>query len=184
MSKDDISQAKTQLRDQYRRQRAESFIGESWLHIITAKEFIGKQSIASYVSYEVEPNTQDLNKKLITDGFHIYLPRTLKNNDLEWVFWDGNPKNLKRVGKIYEPIGNAVELQLDVIIVPALHIDQSGNRLGQGGGSYDRALAKSNAWKIALVHPGEITSDALPVTELDQRVDAAATPSAIIRFVN
>ena len=182
MSKDEISQAKTLLRDQYRRQRTDSFINDSWLHIITATEIIGKQSIASYVSYGVEPSTEDLNQKLIADGIHIYLPRTLKNNDLEWVFWDGNPKNLKKVGKVFEPIGAAVEPQLDVIIVPALHIDQSGNRLGQGGGSYDRALAKSNAWKIALVHPGEITSDPLPVTEFDQRVNAAATPSAIIRF--
>jgi len=182
VSKDEISQAKTQLRDQYRRQRADSFINDSWLHIVTAAEFIGKQSIASYVSYEVEPNTQDLNQRLIADGFQLFLPRTLKNNDLEWVLWDGNPKNLKKVGKIFEPIGNAVDPQLDVIILPALHIDQSGNRLGQGAGSYDRALAKSNAWKIALVHPGEITSDPLPITEFDQRVDAAATPSTIIRF--
>ena len=182
MSKDEISQAKTLLRDQYRRQRADSFINDSWLHIITATEIIGKQSIASYVSYGVEPSTEDLNQKLIADGIHIYLPRTLKNNDLEWVLWDGNPKNLKKVGKVFEPIGAAVEPQLDVIIVPALHIDQSGNRLGQGGGSYDRALSRSKAFKIALLHHGELTSEILPVQPHDEKVDAAATPEIIVRF--
>jgi 5-formyltetrahydrofolate cyclo-ligase len=85
-------------------------------------------------------------------------------------------KQLKKVGKILEPIGTAVEPKLDVIIVPALHIDRGGNRLGQGGGSYDRTLARSAAWKVALVHPGEITSEALPTNAHDQKVDAAATP--------
>ena len=106
----------------------------------------------------------------------------LKNNDLEWVKWNGESANLKKSGKVLEPIGESEIVDLDVIITPALHIDRSGNRLGQGGGSYDRALAKSNAWKIALVHPGEITSEPLPVSEFDQKVNAAATPTLVVRF--
>jgi 5-formyltetrahydrofolate cyclo-ligase len=71
------------------------------------------------------------------------------------------------------------------VIIPALHIDQEGNRLGQGGGSYDRALAQlkaENVWKIALIHHGELTSDALPHEPHDQKVDAAATPNLVVRF--
>jgi 5-formyltetrahydrofolate cyclo-ligase len=63
-----------------------------------------------------------------------------------------------------------------------LHADRTGSRLGQGGGSYDRALAKSKAWKIALLHRGELTSELLPVEEHDQKIDAAATPEIIVRF--
>jgi 5-formyltetrahydrofolate cyclo-ligase len=106
----------------------------------------------------------------------------LATGDLEWVSWNGDPNNLKQVGKILEPIGQASNPQLDVIIIPALHIDQKGNRLGQGAGSYDRALAKTSAWKVALVHPGEITNEPLPTNEFDQSVDAAATPSMLVRF--
>ena len=66
--------------------------------------------------------------------------------------------------------------------MPALHVDRTGMRLGQGGGSYDRALAKSRAWKIALLHRGELTSELLPTQSHDQKVDAAATPEIIVRF--
>jgi 5-formyltetrahydrofolate cyclo-ligase len=186
VSRDDkeIANSKSQLRDFYRKVRNSRFIADSWLHILGAAEFTESTSknFASYLSYDVEPSTIDINKQIIQSGANLFLPRVLKNNDLEWVQWSGDEKQLKKVGKIFEPIGVAAEPKLDVIIVPALHIDQDGNRLGQGGGSYDRALARSSAWKVALVHPGEITSEALPTNAFDQKVDAAATPMMLIRF--
>ena len=139
-------------------------------------------NIASYLSYDVEPSTIDINKQILKSGAKLFLPRMLKNNDLEWVAWNGQENQLKKVGKFFEPIGEAVDVELDVIIVPALHVDRSGNRLGQGGGSYDRALARASAWKIALVHPGEITSEPLPTATFDQKVNAAATPTMLVRF--
>ena len=69
-----------------------------------------------------------------------------------------------------------------IVIVPALSVDESGMRIGQGGGSYDRALVKSKAWTIALLHRGELTSEPLPVEPHDQKVKAAATPEIIVRF--
>ena len=182
MTKDPISIAKSQLREQFRKDRKARFIQDSWIHILSTSEFENKKKIASYISYEFEPNTLDLNKKLIESGVTLYLPRLLKNNDLEWVKWNGDSVNLKKSGKVFEPVGESEIVDLDVIITPALHIDRSGNRLGQGGGSYDRALAKSKAWKIALVHPGEITSELLPASEFDQKVNAAATPTLVVRF--
>lgn len=182
MNKDQISIAKSQLREQYRKDRKARFFPDSWLHILSISEFENKKKIASYISYEFEPSTSDLNKKLIESGVSLYLPRLLKNNDLEWVKWNGETENLKKSGKVFEPVGESEIVDLDVIITPALHIDRYGNRLGQGGGSYDRALAKSKAWKIALVHPGEITSELLPVSEFDQKVNAAATPTLVVRF--
>jgi len=160
---------KSQLRKQYRKERADRFIADSWLHILSAKEF--------------ENIKNDLNQRLISAGKTVFLPKVIKDNDLAWVKWDGTSANLKKVGKSYEPIGDAdINVNLDLIIVPALHVDRAGNRLGQGGGSYDRALAKSKAWTIALLHRGELTSEPLPVEPHDQKVKAAATPEIIVRF--
>ena len=182
----EIANEKSKLRDFYRKERKLRFISDSWLHILTVAEFIDspskKQNIASYLSYDVEPSTIDLNKQILASGANLILPRMLKNHDLEWVPWLGQENQLKKVGKFFEPIGDAVDIALDVIIVPALHIDRSGNRLGQGGGSYDRALARTSAWKIALVHPGEISSESIPTTAFDQKVNAAATPTMLVRF--
>jgi 5-formyltetrahydrofolate cyclo-ligase len=178
----DKQQNKSELRKLYRRQRADRFNTESWLHILSATELKTATNVASYISYEFEPETSDINQRLIEDGKKVFLPRLLENNDIQWVSWNGSPENLTKNKKIYEPIGSAVEVVLDVIILPALHVDRMGNRLGQGGGSYDRALSRSKAFKIALLHHGELTSEILPVQPHDEKVDAAATPEIIVRF--
>jgi 5-formyltetrahydrofolate cyclo-ligase len=178
----DKQQNKSELRKLYRRQRADRFNTESWLHILSASELKNATNIASYISYEFEPETSDINQRLIKDGKKVFLPRLLENNDIQWVSWNGSSENLTKVEKIYEPIGDAVEVELDVIILPALHVDRMGNRLGQGGGSYDRALSRSKAFKIALLHYGELTSEILPVQPHDEKVDATATPEIIVRF--
>jgi len=178
----DKQQNKSELRKLYRRERADRFNTESWLHILSAAELKTATNVASYISYEFEPETSDINQRLIEDGKKVFLPRLLENNDIQWVNWDGSLENLTKNEKIYEPIGSAVEVDLDVIILPALHVDRMGNRLGQGGGSYDRALSRSKAFKIALLHHGELTSEILPVQPHDEKVDAAATPEIIVRF--
>ena len=65
----------------------------------------------------------------------------------------------------------------DVVIVPALAIDRTGSRLGRGGGSYDRALARVGAsiLTLALLHEGELVAE-VPAAEHDQPVRAAALP--------
>jgi 5-formyltetrahydrofolate cyclo-ligase len=174
---------KSALRKVYRKERSERFISESWLHILSANEFKDVSKIGSYISYDFEPETSDINQQIISSSKTLYLPRLLKNNDLEWVTWNGDQSKLTKSGKTFEPVGETVpNIELDVIILPALLVDRMGNRLGQGGGSYDRFLARSNAWTIALLHRGELTSELLPVEPHDQKIKAAATPEIIVRF--
>ena len=82
-----------------------------------------------------------------------------------------------------EPTGPAVsDSVIEAIIVPALHVDREGNRLGQGGGSYDRALSQMRAWRIGLIYSSEITNEPLPIEAHDQQLDAVATPELTVRF--
>ena len=172
------------LRADLRRLREDKFISESWIHIVHCPEIQTSRVIASYISYGDEPQTSDINQSLIASGKTVLLPRTLPNKDLEWVAWDGSTASLKKNGKVLEPTGTTFnhEAAIEVVIVPALVVDHEGNRMGQGGGSYDRALARLNAWKIALVGAHEITHLALPTEPHDQKVDAAATPGLLMRF--
>lgn len=59
---------KSILRKQYRKERADRFINESWLHILSANELSSITNIGSYISYEFEPDTSELNKRLISSG--------------------------------------------------------------------------------------------------------------------
>ena len=181
---DSISQTKRALREQLRNDRALRFIPESWLHILNSREFQSAKIIASYLSYNIEPQTLDINAALIRGGKTLLLPRTLKNNDIEWAIWDGSTGSLRKNGRVQEPTGDKFEEpeKIDVVIVPALYIDRDGNRLGQGGGSYDRALTRLAAWKVGLVGAAELSGILLPIESHDQKVDAAATPELLIRF--
>ena len=93
--------------------------------------------------------------------------------------WSQSP----RKSKIQEPIGSATtEPEIDLIIIPTLCADRSGTRLGQGGGSYDRALPKLSAWRIGLIYAGELSNTEIPNEAHDVKLNAVATPDLIVRF--
>jgi len=182
------SSEKADLRNRYRFERRERYIDHSFAYLATSLEFTKASNIASYISFGDEPNTTDLNAKLLNNGKTLYLPRII-GDELEWVQWNGDasqliPSNLSK--NILEPIGPAIpELsKIELVIVPALRIDRSGYRLGQGGGFYDRALTKLSAWSIGLIHPDEISSEDLPRESFDIPLNAAATPDLLLRFKN
>ena len=178
-----MTDQKSLLRDRARRERQQKFISSNFNVILKAPEIAASSTIASYLSYEYEPSTVEINEAFLRDGKTLVLPR-INGDQLEWVRWDGNPDNLMTKKKISEPIGQAIDdlSSIGAIIGPALRIDQSGFRLGQGGGYYDRALPALKAWKIGLVYAGELNSEELPHEPHDIPLDAAASPSIVVRF--
>lgn len=166
-STNDTKRLKSELRKRYRAEREFLVIECNWEHLLESAEISQAHSVASYISYGHEPDTTSLNAALVAMGKTLLVPRLLDDKDLEWVRWDNQ--------SVYRG-------EIDVVIAPALHIDQQGNRLGQGGGSYDRALVRTKAWRVALVYPGELSSEAIPREPHDQGVDAAATPEILVRF--
>jgi 5-formyltetrahydrofolate cyclo-ligase len=178
-----MTNQKAILRDRARRERSQKFISSNFNVILKAPEIESATTIASYISYEFEPSTDEINEAFLRSGKVLLLPR-INGDQLEWVRWDGDPANLVTKKKISEPVGPALTdlSQIQAIVVPALRIDQSGFRLGQGGGYYDRALVHLKAWKIGLVYAGELSSEVLPHESHDVPLDAAATPSIVVRF--
>lgn len=178
-----MAEKKKQLRERFRRERRERYIPATFSILLTAPEIRSAKIIASYISVGDEPNTLELNRELLKKGMTLLLPR-VEGKILQWVEWDGDAKALKETKKLMEPIGPPVTdiSIIDAVIVPALHIDRDGYRLGQGGGFYDRALPTMTGWKVGLVHSGEITGEPLPREDHDVRLSAAATPDLIVRF--
>ena len=162
--------------------------GRNWLHLLDEDEFVDAKVVTSYISYGSEPETADLNAELLRRGVTLLMPRMLPDFDLEWVPWSGG--EVVAHGRLSEPLGPAFtdSSAIDICIVPALHIDSKGNRMGKGKGCYDRALAKlenlssGKIFTIGLVHDGEITEPELPHEAHDVQLKAAATPTALVRF--
>jgi 5-formyltetrahydrofolate cyclo-ligase len=155
----------------------------NWRHILETPEFKSASVVASYHSYGDEPATGGLNAEILKAGKTLLLPKVRKDMDLDWIKWNGDPNNLKKNRNFFEPVGEEVEpAQIDFVIIPCLHVNREGFRLGQGGGSYDRALAKIRAFRIGLIYSGEITNEDLNVEPHDQKLNAVATPELIVRF--
>ena len=182
----DIANSKKQeLRKRFRAERSLRDLTESWTHIVKSEEFQSAKTIASYISYGDEPATKDLNEEILRNNKKLVLPRMLKDKNLEWIIWNGDQSKLVKAGKILEPVGEAIESdEIDIVIVPTLHATREGHRLGQGGGSYDRALANISAWRIGLIYSGELTVEPVPVEAHDIKLSAVATPDLIVRFSN
>jgi 5-formyltetrahydrofolate cyclo-ligase len=178
-----MTDQKVALRDRARRERSQKFIPCNFNVILKAPEIVTASTIASYLSYDFEPSTVEINEAFLRDGKTLVLPR-INGNHLEWVTWNGDPNQLIAKKKFMEPQGEALKdlSQISAVIVPALRIDQSGYRLGQGGGYYDRALPHLTAWRIGLVYAGELNSEELPHEAHDIPLDAAASPSIVVRF--
>ena len=78
-------------------------------------------------------------------------------------------------------------LSPDLLIVPLLAFDRRGNRLGYGGGFYDRTIAELNAGNGVLTVGmafAEQEFDNIPSAAGDRRLDAVATQDEVIRFDN
>ena len=140
-------------------------------------------TIAAYYSLASEPDTHGLVYALWKRGGYVLLPLLRPDADLDWASYEGpdslrpGPRGLAEPGE--PPRGLDAVARADLVLVPALAVDRSGVRLGRGGGSYDRALARvgPEVPTIALVYDGELL-DKVPADGHDQRVRLIARPSA------
>ncbi len=139
-------------------------------------------TIAAYYSADPEPGTHSLVFALWKRGSYVVLPVLLPDGDLDWASYEG-PDSLapgpRGILQPTEPVrGPGTVARADLVLVPALAVDASGNRLGRGGGSYDRALARVGGQvpTIALLYDEELV-DRLPSEPHDRTVRAVARPS-------
>ena len=141
---------------------------------------------AAYVPVGAEPGGADLPESLaaaLPPGGRLLLPVLLPDGDLDWAVYAGPTSLVPGPRGLREPVGRRVGVDAirdaELVFVPALAVDRTGVRLGRGGGSYDRALARTGGGRcmiVALLHDGELL-DAVPAEPHDRTVHAIVTPS-------
>lgn len=153
-------------------------------------ELSGARTVAAYVSVGREPGTLALLDTLRARDVRVLLPVLLPDNDLDWAAYEG-PEHLVRAGRgLREPdgvrLGPAAVLDADAVLLPGLAVDGRGMRLGRGGGSYDRVLARLSAAGahpalVVLLYANEVVAR-VPEEPHDHPVDAVVTPAGARRF--
>lgn len=159
---------RNQLRQQIRKtranltalqqQQAEDSITQQALALIEARN---AQHIALYVSFDGEISTEKLIKTLWAQDKHVYLPvlHPFNPNHLLFLRYLPDTPMLKNKFGIWEPklnVQNVLPLdELDILFTPLVAFDKQGNRLGMGGGFYDRTLQNwqnSSFIPVGLAH--------------------------------
>ncbi|MGW1324236.1 5-formyltetrahydrofolate cyclo-ligase [Streptomyces antibioticus] len=157
-------------------------------------ELAHARTVAAYVSVGAEPGTRALLDALHARGVRVLLPALLPDNDLDWGAYTGED-SLARVrhgGRmaLLEPAGERLGTDAvtgaDVVLLPGLAVDARGMRLGRGGGSYDRVLARLDRAGVrpalvVLLYDTEVVAH-VPAEAHDRPVRAVVTPSGIRRF--
>ncbi|MFJ8147003.1 5-formyltetrahydrofolate cyclo-ligase [Streptomyces sp. NPDC096048] len=172
------------------REAAESLAARA----LAMPEVAQAHAVAAYVSVGAEPGTLALLDALRARGLRVLLPALLPDNDLDWGEYAG-PDSLTLVrhgGRmaLSEPAGERLGpdavTEADVVLLPGLAVDGRGMRLGRGGGSYDRVLARldragARPALLVLLYDSEVVAH-VPAEPHDRPVDAVVTPSGVRRF--
>ena len=127
----------------------------------------GWKTIAAYVPLRTEPGSVELLDELTSQGVRVLVPELLDDRDLDWQAWPVSGRTL----------GVAAIAEADAVLVPALAVAADGTRLGRGGGSYDRALARvaGELPVAALLYSDELLHS-VPREAWDLPVTAVVTP--------
>ena len=147
------------------------------------KNKINFKNVGGY--YPCNHEIDDLNvlNFLRNKGSNISLPIIRENNQMDFFeFTNSDPLKINRYG-IAEPI-SAKKIYPDIIFVPLVAYDDNLNRLGYGGGFYDRYLEKVSKFKkIFKIGLGfsyqEIKK--IPINKYDKKLDLIITEKKIIQ---
>jgi 5-formyltetrahydrofolate cyclo-ligase len=150
-------------------------------HVLEMAEVATAGTVAAYYSIGTEPDTHGLIFALWKRGSYVVLPVLLPDGDLDWASYEGPDSLAPGPRGLLQPVepvrGAGTVARADIVLVPALAVDVFGHRLGRGGGSYDRALARVGAQvpTIALLYDSELLPS-VPVAAHDQVVRVVARP--------
>lgn len=153
-------------------------------HVLFCQElYKAAETIFIYYPFRSEVNTliiiqeaQKNNKKIIlprveNNGLQLYYVEDLKTDLLEGAFGIMEPKRTCR---------EVLLKDIDLIVMPGTCFDKQMNRIGYGGGFYDRILESmaQSIPRIALAFDIQVL-DSIPTEELDQKVNLIITESKI-----
>ena len=106
---------------------------------ILRKKKIKNKIIGGYYPYNYEMNVIPVLEKFEKSNYLISLPKIGKNSEMNFFQWSfKEPLNINKYG-IPEPISNNIKYP-DILLVPLVAYDKNFNRIGYGGGFYDRYI--------------------------------------------
>ena len=140
------------------------------------------RTVMAYAAVRGELSMRRIMEDIRASGRLLALPRCGESGDMD-AFIVTEQRQLRRGAYgIWEPDETCPPIEpddMDLILVPGTAFDRQGDRLGQGGGYYDRYLAQTRAVRIGVCHDFALL-DAVPTQAHDARMDGVVTPKHTI----
>jgi 5-formyltetrahydrofolate cyclo-ligase len=134
------------------------------------------------------PSNYEIDDLAILDllekkNFKVSLPIIKKDNQMNFYSWSRNdPLKINKFG-IPEPVSSKI-FYPDILLVPLVAYDRSLNRLGYGGGYYDRYIEKiekiKKVTKIGLAFSFQKISS-IPINQYDKKLDFVVNEKEILK---
>ena len=116
------------------------------------------KTIATYLSFPHEFQTQELIEQALKDDKKVLIPKTYPKGRMDFVVYD--PQQLVKTSfGLLEPQGDLEVVepsQIDLIHVPGLAFTTEGYRIGYGGGYYDRYLEHFAGHTMSTIYPCQV----------------------------
>ena len=144
---------------------------------------LNSKNIGGYYPSNYEIDDLELLDLLKKKNFKVSLPIIKKNNQMNFYNWSRNdPLKINKFG-IPEPLASKI-IYPDILLVPLVAYDSYLNRLGYGGGYYDRYIEKiekiKKVTKIGLAFSFQKISS-IPINQYDKRLDFIVTEKEILK---
>ena len=142
-----------------------------WEKVERDEVFQQAETVLAYWSMDDEVYTHDFVKRWA--GSKTLLLPCVKGDELELRYFDGEERLQPGEGyAIPEPVGELFTDwgKIDLILVPGVAFDKSGNRLGRGKGYYDKVLKQTGACKVGVCFDFQLV-ERVPVEPHDVKMD-------------
>lgn len=176
-----------------RRGRVISADRERWSELIadalwTIEALSGALAMGSYAPLPGEVDVAAVTAEALRRGKAVYLPRGAPEGPPCLARVSAESALVPGLWGLPQPPAEAASIEpdeLDVLVLPGLAFDRSGARLGQGGGWYDRLLARSTRRPVCIGVAFELQLvDWLPTDSHDARLDWVVTEAQVIRVAS
>jgi 5-formyltetrahydrofolate cyclo-ligase len=141
------------------------------------------KNLGGYYPSNFEIDDLEILELLEKNDFKISLPIIKKNNQMDFFKWSNNdPLKINKYG-IPEPVSSKI-FYPDILLVPLVGYDNDLNRLGYGGGFYDRYIKKiekiKKVIKIGLAFSYQKLKK-VPINQYDKKLDFIITEKEILK---
>ena len=163
----------------YSRRVTEAFCAQDFYH--------DAKAIYAYLTFNEELRTDFLIRRAWADGKRVAVPRVLGKGCMEFYYIDSFEGFIPSAFGVPEPPEDPEKLADEpdfLLLMPGLAFDRAHNRVGYGGGFYDRYIERkasegARIFKPALAYDFQIV-DAIPANDFDVKVDAILTADELI----